>query len=416
MPPIKVAFVLPNLDVGGAQRAHLLIGRYLDHAQVDAVFVSLHPSTSERASLHASFSAAGLAVHDLQLHHRADRSLRALLLGAWRLHRLCRRERIDIVDSSVVEADLVARVATIRTSARHVTHLVNTTYDPAVVRRLPHRSRIRLDVLRRIDALSARRSSAFVALTKGVAASARRDLGLDRTKLVVIPRGVDLDEFAFEPRATAHPVLKILSLGRLAPQKGHETALGAMALLEQWGIKADLLIAGAGSLLGELQRLTASLGLTERVTFAGAVETNAVVDLLADADVFCFPSKWEGQGNAVLEAMAAGCPVVASDIGPLREVVGDAGILVPPEDPMALADGLRRVALMSTGERAALCLNARERVEERFDARRRVRDLATFYRNLLPGDLKGGCRLTGPTSLPIDSLEFDAANRAGARK
>ena len=390
MSPIKVAFVLPNLDVGGAQRAHLLIGRYLDHTQVDAVFVSLHPSTRGQASLHATFAAAGLALHDLQLHHRADRSLRALLLGGWRLRRLCRREQIDVVDSSVVEADLVARLATFRTSARHVTHLVNTTYDAAVTRRLPRRSRVRLGVLRRLDALSARRSMAFVALTNEVAASARRHLHIDRAKLVVIPRGVDIDEFTFRPRATAHPVLKILSLGRLAPQKGHETALGAMALLEQWGIKADLLIAGAGSLLGELERLSVSLGVAERVTFAGAVDTSAVVDLLADADVFCFPSKWEGQGNAVLEAMAVGCPVVASDIGPLREVVGDAGILVAPEDSMALAYGLRRVAELTTDERVALSMKARGRVEELFDARGRVRDLETFYGDLLSGNFARG--------------------------
>jgi len=164
-----------------------------------------------------------------------------------------------------------------------------------------------------------------------------------------------------------------------------------MAVLEQWGIKANLLIAGAGSLLGELERLGESLGVGDRVTFAGAVDTDAVVDLLAAADVFCFPSKWEGQGNAVLEAMAAGCPVVASDIGPLREVVGDAGILVAPEDALALADGLRRVAEMSIDERVALSMSARRRVEELFDARGRVRDLETFYRDLLSGNfVRGG--------------------------
>jgi len=210
MSPIKVAFVLPNLDVGGAQRAHLLIGRYLDPTHVDALFVSLHPSTRGQTSLHASFSAAGLAVHDLHLHQRADRSVRALLMGAWRLRRLCRREQIDIVDSSVVEADLVARLATIGISARHVTHLVNTTYDAAVTRRLPRHSRVRLGVLRRLDALSARCSNACVALTNEVAASARRYLNIERAKLVVIPRGVDIDEFTFRPRVTAHPVLAIL--------------------------------------------------------------------------------------------------------------------------------------------------------------------------------------------------------------
>jgi glycosyltransferase involved in cell wall biosynthesis len=409
--PIRVAFVLPNLDVGGAQRANLLIGRYLSRREVEPVFVSLHCRNPERKSLRPLFEAAGLDVYELGLRRRADRSVFACVSGALRLRRLCRDMRIDLVDSAVIESDLVARLSTIRTRAAHVTHLVNTTYDAAVARRLPPRSRIRLGALRKVDALTARRTDAFVAITSGVGESAIENLGIDSDKVVVIPRGVDLAHFAFAPRRPPNPELRIVSLGRLAPQKGHETTLSAMACLQEWEISARLTIAGEGSLLDDLRRHADALGVAERVTFAGAVDTDVVVELLANADVFCFPSRWEGQGNALLEAMASGCPVVASDIPPLREVLGDTGILFTPGNHLALADSLRRVAQMTEDERAALGRKGRERVEHTFDAHGKVRELERFYRALLRPDAELGCRGTEPTTVPIHPADGIPAAR-----
>jgi glycosyltransferase involved in cell wall biosynthesis len=178
-----------------------------------------------------------------------------------------------------------------------------------------------------------------------------------------------------------------------------------MACMQKWGIGSRLIIAGEGSLLDELRRHADELAVTKSVTFAGAVDTESVAGLLAEADVFCFPSRWEGQGNALLEAMASGCPVVASDIAPIREVLGDAGILVTPEDPVALAKGLRRVAEMSESERADLGRKARVRAENRFDARSKVRDLETFYRGLLYDEVKRGSQSNGVIALPIDSAQ-----------
>ncbi|MEO8692716.1 MAG: glycosyltransferase [Acidimicrobiales bacterium] len=404
--------MLPNLDVGGAQRANLLIGRYLNRSEVEPVFISLHRNDDgARTSLKASFDASGLVVHELGLRRRADRSARSCITGARRLRRVCRLERIDIVDSAVIESDLVARLSTIRTRALHVTHLVNTTYDAAVSRRLPRRSRLRLAVLRRIDAFTARRTHAFVALTDEVGESAIRNLAIDPRRLVVIPRGVDLDQFSFTPLRAANTDIRIVSLGRLAPQKGHETTLSAVALLKKWGLTSRLVIAGEGSLLDELQRLADALGVQDSVTFAGALDTDAVSRLLARADVFCFPSRWEGQGNALLEAMASGCPVVASDIAPVREVLGDAGILVTPESTIALAKGLRQVIEMTDGERAALGRRARERVEDRFDAQSRVGDLESFYRDLLCDDIKGGSRSIGPPSAEVATRRLAAVGQ-----
>jgi glycosyltransferase involved in cell wall biosynthesis len=383
----RVAFVLPNLEVGGVQRAHLLIGRYLSD-NVEPLFVALHAKDNDdRPSLQSRFEAAGHQVCDLGVRGRADRSPLALLAGAWRLRRLCRAQKIDIVDSCIVEADLVARLATIGMRTLHVTHLVNTTYDAAVERQLGGRSRLRFATLRTIDAFSARRTDAFVALTDSVADSARRHLHIETRKLSVIPRGVDLTEFSSAPvSGGGQTSLRVLSVGRVAPSKGHEFIVQAIALLQEWGIDAEVVIAGDGPLLGEVRRLADELGVTQRVSLLGAVDFERVRALLAEADVFCFPSKWEGQGNALLEAMASARPIVASDIATIHEVLGDAGVLVTPEDPLALAVGLRRVAEMSLDERKTLGDRARSRVEHRFGAAARVRDLEEFYMGMIDGE------------------------------
>ena len=382
--PTRVAFVLPNLEVGGVQRAHLLIGRYSSH-EIEPLFVALHAKDNDRRpSLQPTFEAAGLRVRDLGLRARADRSPGALALGAWRLRRLCRREGIDVVDSCIVEADLVSRLATVGSSTIQVTHLVSTTYDSAVELRLSGRSRARFAVLRTIDALTARSTDAFVALTHGVAASAQRHLHIDPRKMTVIPRGVDLAEFPYAPNATDSTVpLRILSIGRLTPSKGHDVTLRAVAHLQESGVHAELVVAGDGPLLDELRQLARDLSIESKVSFVGAVDGATIRSLLAAAHVFCFPSRWEGQGNALLEAMASGCPIVASAIATIREVLGATGSLVTPDDSVAFAKELQRVGELSRTERMRLSREARREVEMRFDAADRVRDLEAFYLRLL---------------------------------
>jgi glycosyltransferase involved in cell wall biosynthesis len=162
--------------------------------------------------------------------------------------------------------------------------------------------------------------------------------------------------------------LNIVGMGRLDRQKGFGHLLEAFARLApefpDWGV----VILGEGDLRLELERRSKQLGLEGRVAFPGAFADP--FPLLRQAEIFAFPSKFEGQGMALIEAMACGVPAVAFDCpsGPryiIRPEVD--GILVPPEDVAALADALRRL-LTDEGLRLKFGGRARE-VAHRYDRR-----------------------------------------------
>jgi glycosyltransferase involved in cell wall biosynthesis len=137
----------------------------------------------------------------------------------------------------------------------------------------------------------------------------------------------------------------ILGAGRLVHQKGFDILIRAFSLIAADMPKLRLVIAGEGSDAQQLRQLALTLGLECRVLFLGNVGNLSV--LMRNAEVFVLSSRYEGFPNVLLEALASGLPVVSTDCpsGP-REILGDGefGLLVPCENPQALADALRRVA------------------------------------------------------------------------
>jgi glycosyltransferase involved in cell wall biosynthesis len=132
----------------------------------------------------------------------------------------------------------------------------------------------------------------------------------------------------------------LLHAGSLEPRKNFETLLRALALLG--GLRPLLLQAGGAPSPAQLAQCEAS-GLAGQVRFLGSVSDETLTALYNLADVFVFPSLYEGFGLPPLEAMACGAPVAAADAASLPEVVGGAGILLPPEDPAAFADAIAAI-------------------------------------------------------------------------
>ena len=195
----------------------------------------------------------------------------------------------------------------------------------------------------------------------------------------VIPNGVDVQRFA-EPREPV-PGL-VLSLGRLAPQKRPDIALRAFALARARVASAELQLASDGPLRGELVRLVRELGLEGRVRFLGYRDD--VPALLARAACLVVASDYEAGPLTVLEAMAAGVPVVATRAGGTPEALGDTGILVEPGDVEALAAGIERL-LSDPAEAARLGEAARRRVRERFTREAAVAATVALYEELAAG-------------------------------
>jgi glycosyltransferase involved in cell wall biosynthesis len=172
------------------------------------------------------------------------------------------------------------------------------------------------------------------------------------------------------------------SAGPLEPEKGQEYFLRAARKILDRGLDVEFLLAGRGPDEARLRRLADELRLTPHLTFVPYVQRYR--DVLAAVDVFCLPSLQQGLGTVMLEAMAMGKPVVATDVGGVSAAVrdGQTGLIVPSHDADALADKL--VSLLTDNELATrIGAAGRELVRDSFDAERMAIETANLYREVL---------------------------------
>ncbi len=182
----------------------------------------------------------------------------------------------------------------------------------------------------------------------------RRDVaarGYSEDRLLTIYNGVDI------PEKTSQDGDYILSLGRLVRLKGLDCLIRAMQ-----HTNCHLRVCGEGPERKNLERLSQHLGLTDRIDFMGWISEEEKKRMLCECRMFVIPSVHEAYGMVAAEAMSYGKPVIASNTGGLPEVVGDAGILVPPQDEMALAEAINALG-QDEGRRAQLGNAAKERMK-----------------------------------------------------
>ena len=209
-------------------------------------------------------------------------------------------------------------------------------------------------------------ADAITAVTQPVAERVLEYPGVDPAKIRVIPNGVDCDFWtASSPELDVtrrRPM--VLSIGRLTPVKGHDVLLKAFAHVRKRVPEASLVLVGDGESRAELESLAKDLSLGDAVMFTGHLPKEEVRTLLGEARVFTLPSRSEGMPLALLEAMSAGVPSVATRVGGVPEVVApDAGLLVPPEDYTALAAALAHV-LLDPDRASALSRTAKSRAKQ----------------------------------------------------
>jgi len=170
-------------------------------------------------------------------------------------------------------------------------------------------------------------------------------------------------------------------VGRLSEEKGHRHLIQAMPAVLRTLPNARLVLVGYGALEGELRGRASSLGLDGAVTFAGERDS---AEMLPSFDLFVQPSLYESQGLALLEAMAAGVPSIATDVGGVADVVrhGETGLLVGPADPDALAGAIVRLA-ESPDLARELSQRAARHVRDHFSSGTMLDAYARLYRELV---------------------------------
>ncbi|CAB1055281.1 hypothetical protein D1BOALGB6SA_14 [Olavius sp. associated proteobacterium Delta 1] len=179
-------------------------------------------------------------------------------------------------------------------------------------------------------------------------------LGVPEDKVIVIPNGVE-EKFKPIKQSEARNQIDlgivdstdskekwILYIGRFSSEKGLETLLKATKVLAERGSKVRVILVGNGPEKKKLENMSIAIGLSKILRFVDEVSHEKVPIIMNCADVFCLPSIREGWPNVVMEALACGIPVVASNVGGLPEIIAhhDYGLLVPAGDPVGLADGL----------------------------------------------------------------------------
>ena len=212
-------------------------------------------------------------------------------------------------------------------------------------------------------------------------------LGADEGKIDVVRTGIPLEQFPFRARSLPrNGEWQLLQAGRLIEKKGYATTLRAFAAVLEKYPKATLILAGDGPLRADLQRLARTLKIEQRVSFRGFIPQTELRELFYESHMFLHPSQMgrdgnqEGVPNAMLEAMATGLAVFATNHGGIPEAIvnGVSGELVAERDHAAL--GAAVVEAMQKPETlATLARNGAESVRNEFDQRRQIRHLEDLY-------------------------------------
>jgi glycosyltransferase involved in cell wall biosynthesis len=232
--------------------------------------------------------------------------------------------------------------------------------------------------------LKIRLATHSVAISSGTRRLLRQH-GAAAARVTTIYNGIDLDSVTFHSRETGRGGREVvLCVGQIVPRKRQADAVRAFAILAADRPAAILRIVGPAfdhSYHRELVALSAELNVSDRVEFLG--ERSDVPELMRDADALILCSEQEAFGWVILEAMAAGLPVAASDAEGPKEIIddGETGFLIPVGDVAGYVQALRRI-LDDRGQAARMAARARTMVEGRFQARTMVAELAALYRRL----------------------------------
>lgn len=375
----RVLFLIRSLACGGAERQLACLASRLDPQYFDVRVLTFYPGGAVWDELHQS---AQVHVDTLNKRGRWE-----VVRFVWRLVRYLRTWSPHILHSYLVEPSILGLVsARLAGSSKVIWGIRASNMDHAEYEWISHASfTVAARLSRFADGLVANSNA-------GKTYHVHR--GYQANDFDVIENGIDTDTFQplLESRCARRREWGVQDdevlvgvAARLDPMKGHAVLFEALPSVIQRvpGIRIALVGNAASSYADSLRSRAASLGIMDRLIWAGELRDMATV--YPAFDVLCSPSVFgEGFSNSIGEAMSCGVPCVVTDVGDSAAIVGVAGTVVPPNDEHALAEALVRLAGTSVADRVAIGAGGRDSVRARFSVDRMVGRSAAMYRRISP--------------------------------
>lgn len=346
---MKVLMVITGLGMGGAEKVVTSLADQLTEKGHEVVIAYM---TGEALVIPKN--------SDIELINLKMNSAKDIHRAYFKLRKIIKNFKPDVVHSHLVHANILCRTLRLTTSIPRLISSAHNTNEEGRIRFLAYRLTDKL-----VDISTNVSDEAVDAFIEQKAVQPGRMLtlhnGISTTEFVLSKR--TRSDIRTELGITEGQQL-VLAVGRLNEQKDYPNLLSALSTLSSTHKNIKLAIAGQGPLLEELEKMVNNLGIEDKVQFLG-IRTD-VAQLMSAADAFVLSSAWEGFGLVVAEAMACEQVVVATDCGGVKEVVGDAGFLVPPKDSVALANAIGQALTLNADERIQLGKKARHRILQHY--------------------------------------------------
>jgi glycosyltransferase involved in cell wall biosynthesis len=366
---MKVIHLISGLFFGGGQKVVLdLLSQPAASIEECLVLLGSQPGSAMENPPHFSISYDG------------DYSrLSTLISAARKLRRLLISEKATILHTHGLDADLIGGLSLLGTKVRQISHLHIT---PPKERKDSARSFARRQLFQWLCWIN---RTQFIAVSDAVRQEMAEYYHLPLMRIRTIHNGVSTNHYSGKTETTRNRAdvgFVIGSAGRLAPMKGFSFLIEAVSILHSRGIPIQLKIAGTGSQLDELQKLATSKGMETAVEFVGKIDDMQTFYQSVDAFVLASVST-EGLPLVVLEAMCAGLPVIATNVGGAKEAIRDGidGKIVEPRNSAQLADAIATLS-QSPDLRRQMGAAASRRIEEEFSLSRVKNQICSLYQEL----------------------------------
>ncbi len=366
---MRIAYMLTSLGIGGAERQVIALAERMAARGHQVVLIVLKPPEKHEWPT---------AVEVVRLN--ANKSFGDLCSALMRAHRFLGDFRPDLVHSHTFPANLAARALHILGSAPAVLSTIHNVYEGGWRRTV-------------LYGLTDGLSIHTTAVSEAVANRYIEIGAVPQKKCSVVTNGIDLHEFDPErmheglsrQHSDATGDFIWLAAGRMVPAKDFDNLLSAFKRVQPEIPQTQLWIAGdvseGRSMRNKGDCPSAESPGSDQVRWLGHCDNMA--ETLAACDAFVLSSAWEGMPLVVGEAMAMQKPVVATDVGGVRQLVADAGVIVPPKNSDALAEAMLRVMRMSQQQRDTMGKDARQRIRQYFDMDAKADEWEAIYSRLL---------------------------------